>query len=1004
MAGKQKKIIKKTGIRGKPRKAELTKKIPSVPAAINVSETQNINHGVYIVGIGASAGGLEAFQEFFTNMPSDSGMAFVLVPHLDPTHKSIIGDILKKNTEMNILQAEDGMKVLPNCVYLIQPDKNIAILHGKLQLIEPAERRGLRHPIDFFFRTLAEDQGENAIVIILSGTGTEGTLGLKAIKGEGGLVIVQDPNTAKYDGMPRSAIATDMVDYVLPAERIPEMLLKYVRHPQTKLLRKPKSLPDNFPDAMQKIFILIRNQTGHDFSNYKPNTIIRRLEKRMALHQIDNVANYVTYLRNNPSEINILFKELLIRVTRFFRDPKAFELLKEDILPDLFKRAGEEYPLRVWVPGCSTGEEAYSMAIALHEYISEENLACKIQVFATDLDSGAIETARSGIYPDSISTDVSPQRLKRYFTREDNSYRISSQIREIVVFAVQNVTKDPPFSKVDMISCRNLLIYLGPELQKKIIPLFHYALKPGGILLLGTSETIGTFSDLFSPVSNKWKVFESKKIPLVSVASPDHYPARTKAAPVSFQSFKKEMAGDITLGDMTEKLLADSYAPPCVIIDGNGNILYVHGRTGKYLEPSPGKARLNIFEMAREGLRLELRAEVRKAVTKKTDVVIKNLKVKENGDIHAVNVNIKHINKPAHFKGMIMVVFEDAAPSLRAKADKKLPYLKKQGSRRVAELEFELSSMREQLQSTIEELEASIEELQSTNEELQSANEELQSSNEELETSKEELQSVNEELMTVNAEFQNKIDELTQLTNDMNNLLSATKIATIFLDNDLNIKRFTPEIGKVIKLIQTDAGRPVRDFASSLQYEDMVKDAVEVLRTLIPKEIEVSDKNRFWFLMRILPYRTVENVIDGVVITFTDITEQKHAQEVLSDTLIYAERIIDTIRDPLIVLAPGMKVVSANRAFYQTFKVIKEDTEGKIIYDLGNRQWDIPKLRELLENILREKTDLLNYEVEHDFPSIGHKKMLLNARRVYQKVKGIELILLVIEDITGGKG
>ena len=634
---------------------------------------------------------------------------------------------------------------------------------------------------------------------------------------------------------------------------------------------------------------------------------------------------YVTYIRDNPSEVKILFKDLLIRVTRFFRDPEAFELLKDNILPGLFKRTGKEGLLRVWVPGCSTGEEAYSMAIALHEFITEQNLASKIQIFATDIDSDSVETARRGIYPDSISADISQERLKRYFTREDGAYRISNKIREIIVFAVQNVTKDPPFSKVDLISCRNLLIYLGPELQKKLIPLFHYALKPEGILFLGTSETIGTFSDLFSAVSNKWKVFKPKKTSLISAASMDYYPARMKTAPVKMQSPQKELTGEISLGEMTEKLLTERYAPPCVIIDKDGSILYFHGRTGKYLEPSPGKARLNIFEMAREGLRLELRAEIRKAVTKKTDTVIKNLKVKTNGDIYTVNVDIRHINKPAHLKGLIMVVFEETAPSLRAKAGKKLSQTEKQGSRRSAELEFELKSMREQLQSTIEELEASNEELQSTNEELQSANEELQSSNEELETSKEELQSVNEELMTVNAESQSKIDELTLVTNDMNNLLAATKIATIFLDNDLNIKRFTPAISKVVKLIQTDIGRPVRDFSSSLVYEDMVKDAGEVLRTLIAKEIEVSDKNGLWFLMRILPYRTIDNIIDGVVITFTDITEQKHAQEVLSDTLIYAESIVDTVRDPLIVLDTGMKVVSANRAFYQTFKVNKED-------------------------------------------------------------------------------
>ncbi|RJQ43349.1 MAG: PAS domain-containing protein [Nitrospiraceae bacterium] len=1001
MAGTKKRAVKKSIIRKKPGEVKQTKITPSAPITINASDQKSLNRNFFIAGIGASAGGLEAFQDFFTHMPPDSGMAFVLVPHLDPTHKSIIGEILKKYTEMKIIQAEDGLKVRPNCIYLIPPDKNIAILHGTLQLIEPAERRGLRHPIDYFFRTLAEDQGEKAVAIILSGTGTEGTLGIKAVKGEGGLVIVQDPKTAKYDGMPRSAITTDMVDYILPPANMPEMLMKFLSRPHAKLPERPTSAESRLPDSLQKIFILVRNQTGHDFTYYKQNTIVRRIEKRMTIHQIDTIADYVTYLRDNPSEINILFKELLIRVTKFFRDPDAFEFLKKKVLPDICKNASEERTVRIWVPGCSTGEEAYSIALLLHEYISEQNQPCKIQIFATDIDSDSIETARTGLYPDNISDDISKEQLKRYFTKEDNAYRISNRIREMVVFAVQNVVKDPPFSKVDMIICRNLLIYLGPELQKKLIPLFHYALRPEGILFLGTSETIGAFSDLFSVINNKWKIFKPKKSPFAPAEALNYYPPQLKTVTHDLHSFKKAKTGEITLGEMTEKILLDRYAPPCVITDENGSILYFHGRTGQYLEPSPGKANLNIFDMAREGLRLELRAGVRKTITQKTDMILENLKVKTNGDIRVVNVTIRHMSKPNNLKGLIMIVFEEAAPPLPAKAVKKLPLREKQGRQRLTELEFELKSTREQLQTVIEELEASNEELQSTNEELQSANEELQSSNEELETSREELQSVNEELMTVNAESQSKIDDLTLVNNDMNNLFAATKIATIFLDNNMKIKRFTPAVSSVIKLIQNDIGRPLSDFSSTLQYEDLIKDAEEVLRTLIPKEMEVEDKNGLWYLMRILPYRTMDNIIDGVVVTFIDITEQKHAQEVLCNTLIYTEGIVETIRGPLLILDVEMKVLSANKAFYQTFQVSKEETAGKIIYDLGSHQWDLPKLRELLENILSQSNEFNDFEVEHDFPGIGPRKMLLNARKIYQKGNKTEMILLAIEDVTG---
>lgn len=997
----KKKITKKKT--ATKRKTPANKK--AAPDAAKSKKHSAVKHvkdpGFHIVGVGASAGGLEAFGEFFKHMPSDSGMAFVLVPHLDPTHKSIIGEILSKFTQMPVSQAKNGLKVLPNNIYIIQPDKDLAILQGKLHLIVPIERRGLRHPIDFFFRSLAQDQGDNAICMILSGTGSEGTLGLKAIKGEGGLVIVQDPKTAKYDGMPQSAINTAQVDYILAPEKIPEQLLKYMRRSYRGGIIKAEPIKASPPDDMQKIFILIRNQTGHDFSYYKPNTINRRIEKRMIVHQIDTTAEYVRYLRENPSEVSLLFKELLIRVTNFFRDTKAFEILETKVLPELFKHSNYEWPLRIWVPACCTGEEAYSLAILFYEYIKASKTGAKVQIFATDIDNEAIEMARGGIYPDSISVDVSPERLKNYFTKEGSSYKVSKKIREMVVFATQNLIMDPPFSKIDLISCRNLLIYLGPQLQKKLIPLFHYSLKTDGILFLGSSESIGVFSDLFSVYNNKWKMFKPKNVAPIQLAQMNFpSPPVRNIVEMPLRPEEKTKQEDISLGKLTEKMLLNSYAPACVIINETGDILYVHGRTGKYLEPSPGSARMNVFDMAREGLRLELRAGVRKVVAQKDDFSYEGLAVRSNGDINRVDLTIKYVREQHHLRGLIMVLFAQTPAPSKKKERTKTAISDKKTSTRITELEFELKSTREQLQTSVEEQEASNEELQSTNEELQSANEELQSTNEELETSREELQSVNEELMTLNAESESKIEELTQLTNDINNLLVGTELATIFLDTKLRIKRFTPSANQLINIIQSDIGRPISDISSSLDYKDVLKDVESVLKTLIPIEREVTEKSGLWYLMRIIPYRTLDNVIDGIVITFSNITEQKRVQGEIKDALALSSSIVDTVRESLLILDTGLRVISANQSFYNTFRVSKKETEGKLIYHLGKDQWDIPKLRKLLETILKKDTQFNDYAVEHTFPSIGKRSMLLNARRIMQKDRGITLILLAIEDVT----
>jgi two-component system CheB/CheR fusion protein len=835
-----------------------------------------------IVGIGASAGGLEALEQFLKNVPERSGMAFVVIQHLDPTHKGIMVELLQRACAMPVNQVKDRTKVQPDHVYVIPPNKDMSILRGVLHLLPQASPRGL--PIDFFFRSLAADQGERSIGVVLSGMGSDGTLGLRAIKEKAGATFVQALSSAKFSGMPQSAMEAGLADVVASAEELPSRILAFHRH-ATAIVRPEAALEEKQLSALEKVFVLLRAHTRNDFSLYKRSTIYRRIERRMGLHQIDSIAGYVRFLRENPKETELLFKELLIGVTSFFRDPSAWAHLKKQVLPDLMTARSDARVLRAWVPGCSTGEEAYSLAMVLKEALEErkDKPPLAIQIFATDLDAEAIEKARLGTYPANIVADVTPERLRRFFSQDERGYRVTKDIRETVVFAPQNITMDPPFTKLDILACRNLLIYLSPELQKKLIPLFHYSLNPGGILFLGSAETVGSFTGLFTPADSKTRLYRrvDSGATAAQVDFPAAFPSALPAFPGEPHAEAVGKAPPPNVQALADRVIVQSFAPTAVLTSEKGDLLYASGRTGKYFEPAVGRANLNVFAMAREGLRYELTAGFSSALRDDHAVVLHGVKVGTNGKTQSVDVTVQKMTEPKELKGMVMIVFTDVPFVPEPVAPRKIRRLPT--NVRTAKLENELQHLREELQTTREEMQTSQEELKSTNEELQSTNEELQSTNEELTTSKEEMQSMNEELQTVNHELQAKVDELSRSNNDMKNLLNSTDIATLFLDGELLVRRFTTQTSKLIKLIPGDTGRPITDIATELDYPDLADDAREVLRTLVFKERQVAARNGRWFTVRILPYRTLENVIDGVVITFTDLTDTKLLETTLRE-------------------------------------------------------------------------------------------------------------------------
>ncbi len=958
-----------------------------------------------IVALGGSAGSYDALEKFFTHVPEKTGIAYVVVVHLDPTAKGMLPELLQRATKIPVAEITDGLEMKPDHIYIIPPNKDLSVHGGKLLLLEPSKPRGLRMPIDYFFENLAGDMGQRVVGIVLSGMGADGELGLKMIKENMGMTMVQDPDTADYDSMPRSSIQTGMVDYILPPEDMPDTLINYLSHPVIVHDGRENIKVASSHNALQKIFMLLRSHTGHDFSLYKQSTIIRRVERRIAFHQLDNIVEYVHFLRENPDEIDLLFKELLIGVTKFFRDAAAFDIVKQELFTILKKKHKGE-SIRVWIAGCSTGEEAYSVAMMLLEIVDmlPNKHSLNVQMFASDLDQDAIEQARVGQYLGNITGDVSPERLERFFNKkENNQYQIKKEVREMIVFAQHNIIKDAPFTKLDLLCCRNLLIYLTGELQKKIMPVFHYSLLSTGLLFLGPSESVSSYLELFTPIESKWKIFRRKETENTYTRMVD-FPFAVSRQDGKLQSKETAPAprkGN-SLAENFQKILLENYTPPSIIINDKGDILYINGRMGKYMELSTGQAVMNIHRIIHEDLKYELGNAIHKAVTQRKRVVGEDIKVKLTQHTHYVKITVCYMEEPQALQGLVLVAFEDKGIVPAQKKARK-GVVRTEADIHVAALEKELNYTRNQLQSTIEQMETSLEELKSTNEELQSTNEELQSTNEESITTKEEMQSLNEELMTLNVMYQNKAEELTEINNDMRNLMDSTQIATIFLTNDFHILRFTPAASHIFSLLQTDIGRPITDIVNKLQYDALDEDLREVLERLIPKDLQVRTSEGKWFQLRIMPYRTLNNFINGLVLTFVDVTQMKTLEENLNQVQRYTETMLETVQENLVVLDNSLKIIATSRYFLKNHHQNLETARGRTFFELAGGRWDIPELRKMVNNVLNGNMAVENEWLEHTFGKNDKHSFRVSIKNVENNAgKEPGMILLALHEIDNG--
>ena len=827
-----------------------------------------------IVGLGASAGGLGALEQFLAHVPQASGLAYVVVQHLDPTHKAMLTELLQRATAMPVREATASMLVDPNVVYVIPPNSELTVAGGRLHLAEPAQPRGLRLPIDVLFCSLARDQGERAIGVVLSGMGADGTIGLQAIKSQGGLTLAQEPASAQFDSMPKSAIDAGACDIVAPASELPRRIVQ-VTAELSATAPNSVSTDAGSEQSLTAILHLLRERSKHDLTLYKISTVKRRVDRRMSVHGLDSLARYERFLRENPQELDLLFKEMLIGVTRFFRDLVVWQELKDRVLPALLARRTPGTGLRAWVVGCSTGEEAYSLAIAFREVADTQPVpdAWTLQIFATDLNADAIAIARSGHFSSKIADDMTPERLSRFFDAQGDGFLIRKEIRQMVLFAQHDVILDPPFTRLDILSCRNLMIYFNATLQQRLLPLFHYALRPGSVLVLGEAETLGRSASLFAPLDQKSRLY--RRNDGAAAAGSVDFPVNRGPLPrITAQELTvpQPLSHLANLQSLADQVLLQEFSPPAVLVNEQGDILYISGRTGKYLEPAAGKANWNIHVMVRPAMRTQLAAALREAVQKSKSIELCGLRLEDDEPL-TVDVTVRALQEPRAFEGTVMIVFRDVASAPTAKGKRR----RGTGSEELV-IDAELAHAREEIRALRQEMRASQEELQSANEELQSTNEELQSANEELTTSKEESQSMNEELQTINAELHSKLDDLALAQSDMQNLLNSTDIATLFLDNALNVRRFTERITRIIHLRESDIGRPLSELASTLVYPQLHADAKEVLRTLAFSEKQIATTDGHWFTVRIMPYRPVANVIQGVVITFVDISAAKELE------------------------------------------------------------------------------------------------------------------------------
>lgn len=956
---------------GKKRDPEPTDPVvaPSEPTSQPASSTRPL-----IVGIGGSAGSLAPLRELLAAVPPDCGMAFVVVSHQAPTGQSMLPEILARSTEMPVGEIAEETLVEPNHVYLEPRGHNVTIRGGVLSR-EPAPREFPHLPIDLFFRALALDQGSCAAGIVLSGTGTDGTLGLAAMRAASGLALVQDPATAEFDGMPVSAIEACASDFVLPPAEMPARLL--VHHKRLLSPSRADAARELSRNDIQSILAVMRKRGGRDFSEYKHGTLVRRIARRMQLHGIDDLREYARYLDQSDAEIDALWHDWLIGVSSFFRDPEAFQAL-ESAFSELLSGREDGSPLRIWVPGCATGQEAYSLVILVVEILRRLKKSLDVQVFATDLNPAAIEVARAGRYPEGIAADLSEARLVRFFSREDGFYRVKRELRDLVVFAVQDALHDPPFTRVDLVSCRNLLIYLEQGAQQRLLRSFHYSLNPRGLLLLGSSESATGSEEFFSPLAGQHKIYRRND----STASrlTIRWPSVTGARR-NFPADAHPVGARTDLASPLSRALAEHFGPPAVLVDGRGQVQQVHGHVGAYLGLQAGRVNVNIVDMAREGLRVPLASALREAIETEDQVAERSVRVHVDGGRQTVHVKVSRLHAPQLAAPLFLVTFELAERGARKSKSKRKSESVATGGKagRGASLEQDLRDARHDLQGTIDELQAANEELASANEEAQSANEELQSTNEELQTAKEEAQSLNEELHTVNAELSQKVQALEESSNDLVNLMNNIEVATIFLDEKLQVKRFTPQAREVAHLLDGDIGRPLADLATQLDYPDLLSDAASVIATLHPSERQAAAPDGSWYLVRIRPYRTARNAVEGVVITFLDITEAKRTERAEAARLL-AERMLDAVREPFLVLDGELRVVRANRAYCRLFRVDAAQTEGQPIADLGSHQWLIPTLRERLQKALQEGTGFDDFEVEAEFPHLGRRKLVLSAR------------------------